>query len=136
MTAPGLSDAQLAAIRERAEAATPEPWAVEWYDGYITGHVTSPHHDYCGNLVQRRDSVTAEPSMTAKDAAFIAAARTDIPALLAEVTRLRAGAKRAERIEAAARAVNVAWRARLWGITGTVHRALEAALGVGGEGQG
>ena len=76
-------------------AATPEPWRHETqesdsFDGaYSSGHVTAAAHDYAGNTVSRRDSVTAPDSMTFADGEFIAAARTALPALLAEVTAAR-----------------------------------------------
>lgn len=87
MTVPSTPD-PLAAIRERAEKACPGPWSVEDRDGYITGHITAKEHTYCGNKRERRDSVTAPASMTHADAAFIAAARSDVPFLLGEVDRL------------------------------------------------
>lgn len=66
MSTPNYANLDLDAIRARAEAATEGPWfawdrAVGW------------------NIVITRP----------EDAAFIAAARTDVPALLAEVERLR-----------------------------------------------
>ena len=59
---------------------TPGPWTVEIQrsdtveSGYITGHITSPLHTYCGNTKERRDSITAPGSMTWSDAHLIAAA--------------------------------------------------------------
>jgi hypothetical protein len=70
---PPLSEARLEEIRKRAEAATPEPWwALETRIGWH--HMTPPAH----------------PSEAQANAKFIAHARSDIPALLAEVSRLRA----------------------------------------------
>jgi hypothetical protein len=83
---------ELAAIKARAEAATPGPWGTneflyapgEWsmaiapvngHGGWIGGGVAVafPHED----------------GHQAQDATFIAASREDVPALVAEVERLR-----------------------------------------------
>lgn len=65
----------LDAIEARANAATPGPWRVgATYDPEINVDVTNAD----GNLVGP------------KDEDFIAAAREDVPALVAEVRRLRA----------------------------------------------
>jgi len=85
-----MADAELEAIKARVEAATPGPWDAsapdedgesivgapgEWWDW---DHTTCEHYD---------------------DAVFIAHARTDVPALVAEVERLRAANDRlAQRI--------------------------------------
>jgi hypothetical protein len=67
-----LSTAELAAIRTRAEQATPGPWQHGDHDGiYAAGSATALAHRDAGG--------------TAADADFIAAARTDIPRLLATV---------------------------------------------------
>lgn len=66
-----MTERELQAIRERWEAATPGPWVK---NVNRNGIVTS---NYC--ITGLRDV----------DAYFIAAARTDVPALLAEVERLR-----------------------------------------------
>ena len=71
----------LEAIRARADAATDGPWEVsrgeDYRDGLPTRYVRfGPNSD---STVIDRD----------EDAAFIAAARTDVGALLAEVERLR-----------------------------------------------
>jgi hypothetical protein len=67
-----LSAAELAAIRTRVEQATPGPWQHGDHEGiYAQGSATAIAH---------RDS-----GGTVADADFIAAARTDIPRLLAAV---------------------------------------------------
>ena len=67
-----LSKAELAAIRTRAELATPGPWHHGGHDGiYAEGRATAIAHRDAGG--------------TEADADFIAAARTDIPRLLATV---------------------------------------------------
>lgn len=59
-----MTDSELAAIAARANNATPGPW-IRFYEGY----------EYAANNYEA-------------DTAFIAAARTDVPALVAEVERL------------------------------------------------
>lgn len=66
---------------------TPAPWTVEIQEsdacesGYITGHITSPLHTYCGNTRGRRDSIADPASMTWADAHLIAAAPDLLAAL-------------------------------------------------------
>lgn len=80
----------LGAIEARAKAATPGPWTNPWTcvgtarkDGFYTDAVDTdawvcvPEY-YDGNNLKVRK----------QDAAFIAAAREDVPALVAEVRRL------------------------------------------------
>jgi hypothetical protein len=119
MGAPRLSDEELAAINARAEAATPGPWQwvdPETDEPCLPDSpcATGDHGGYAYRLslrtveefptswvgplprfiintaeefyeVEQDDGTWRHP-----DAAFIAAARTDVPALLAEVERLRA----------------------------------------------
>lgn len=74
-----LSDADLAAIREREAKATPGPWTIrEMDDGALV-------IDFGPDWRLAGDSSLPSPS----NAAFIAAARTDIPTLLAEISRLK-----------------------------------------------
>lgn len=79
-----MTDEQLREIEERAERATEGPWAVV----------------VKGNTVQSRaiPGVCAGISPKTGNASFIAHARTDVPAMVAEIRRLRA-------IEEAAREV-------------------------------
>lgn len=74
-----MTDEQLAAIRERCEAATEGPW--EKLTEQVAGmwretRVVHADFDICADVC-------------IGDAEFIAAARTDVPALLDEVERLR-----------------------------------------------
>ena len=68
-------------IEQRANAATPGPWAIYRDETWMVvsidatnGAVVAPEGD---NLI-----------LSVTDAEFIAAARTDIPALIAEIRRL------------------------------------------------
>ncbi len=77
-----MTAADLKAIRERVAAASNGPWRQEygWNNGGMaTGYFYIPEHN--GG---------AKVEMLADDTAFIAHARQDIPALLAEVERLTA----------------------------------------------
>lgn len=74
-----MSRLDLDAIRQRAEEATPGPWGVHgdyglWSDG-------------AGVWVMQDDCLPGG-TLGGADAEFIARARTDVPALLAEVERL------------------------------------------------
>lgn len=84
-----MTDDELSQIEARANAATPGPWreirrddpscAAEYVIAGaddISVACTSCNGEYC-------------TGMTDADCAFIAAARTDVPALVAEVRRLR-----------------------------------------------
>lgn len=85
-----ITKERLAEIKARAEAATPGPWEpFEWYHSDDGGWAAvGPHHvdvdgyepDEPGSLIHERATL---------DAAFISAARTDVPDLVAEVERLR-----------------------------------------------
>lgn len=74
-----MTPGELAAIKARAEAATPGPW-----DTVLSRHVVSHADAFRG--------APDWPLMpkTVADATFISHARTDVPALVAEVERLRA----------------------------------------------
>ena len=78
---------QLNAIRARVEAATPGPWEagtafccpdMGWIDG--PKRMVCPVHE----------SAKRTHTLDANDAEFVASAREDVPALLAEVERLTA----------------------------------------------
>jgi hypothetical protein len=84
---PGARDADGQGVVDPRQH-TPGPWAVEMIGQddlyghvYISGHVTSPLHTYCGNTVGRRDSIAAPDSMTWADAHLIAAAPLLLEAL-------------------------------------------------------
>lgn len=83
----------LDAIRARCDAATPGPWMVfegayPYGEGYV---IESPADLVAGNFDHEEGGIIRK-----EDAEFIAAARTDVPELLAEIERLRGlGAVRA-----------------------------------------
>jgi hypothetical protein len=76
-----MTKQELAAIESRANAATREPWIV---DGTYV-----PTASLSAVSVYGMGMEVAECQMDA-DGAFIAAARVDVPTLIAEVRRLRA----------------------------------------------
>lgn len=89
-----MTDEQLAAIEQRAEAATSGPWCADEYRVYRSDSVHDAKYGYNDTcLIDTKHQnyynsrTRAEADQTA-DMAFIAAARTDVPALLAEVRRL------------------------------------------------
>lgn len=95
-----MTDAELQAIRRRCERATGDPWSVslpglarvfcpELEDGAVM--IAAP--GYVGTGTPSCPEVFAQTVLAGycdeDDAAFIAGARSDVPALLAEVRRLR-----------------------------------------------
>jgi hypothetical protein len=63
-------------LTEAAKKATPGPWMIETQQSdfggeYITGHITSPHHNYAGNRVERTDSIMSPGTMTLDDAEYL-----------------------------------------------------------------
>lgn len=82
-----MTEAEFAAIEARCAAATPGPWVA--YPGEVRRDVGElpflrwlPHDSPHGHAY--------DEARRQADAAFIAAARQDVPALLAEAGRLRA----------------------------------------------
>ena len=93
-----MTPEELAAIRARAEAATPGPW-----DG-VPGRCILPddwNHRYTAHQVI--EGCIYNPNAE-NDHAFIAHAREDIPALVAEVERLQAELARVQLVVEAAEA--------------------------------
>lgn len=78
-----LSDERIAEMRERCDKATPGPWSVD----EESGDVWVPSIWRSVAIIEDLDLPLVNP---AADRAFIAAARQDVPDLLAEVERLRA----------------------------------------------
>lgn len=78
---------ELAEIKARAEAATPGPWS----DRYVIGDEGGgPKHRVTFRLLSGLTGDITGHCRRTPDAAFIAHAREDVPALVAEVERLRA----------------------------------------------
>jgi len=73
-----MNEEQLAEIEARCEAATKGPWSV-----YVCG-IRSLGYDVDGPEEGNRGQFERQ-----EDAEFIARAREDVPALIAEVRRLR-----------------------------------------------
>ena len=102
-----MTPKQLAEIKARVEAATPGPWEfetdsdidgfsyVEWVEHIISKSVTIERykHTYPGRQYQIIIASMTENETQGKEefanATFIAHARQDVPALVAEVERLR-----------------------------------------------
>ena len=78
-----MTPAELQRLRELCERATPGPWEVFYGHTWVLS--TSTEDSVCSSVRDR-------------DAAFIAAARETVPALIAEVERLQAVADRATTI--------------------------------------
>jgi predicted RNase H-like nuclease (RuvC/YqgF family) len=74
----------LAAIEARANAATPGPWSTDSWEIYQGAEYVPGISDWIGETC--RGATTMEQDRA--DAAFVAAARTDVPALVAEVREL------------------------------------------------
>jgi hypothetical protein len=99
-----LSDEELAAIRQRADEATPPPWKA---DTTVRGDcvVWGPDGSFIANQQAEPHWLPAPDGGTRavvfdvdrRDSEFIAAARTDVPGLLSEVERLTAELAEAER---------------------------------------
>lgn len=77
-----MNEEELQAIRERAENATPGPW-----DAVIGDAAGYPVYSVGSRYTGVAQLISAE--FNAPDAQFIAHAREDIPALLAEVDAMR-----------------------------------------------
>lgn len=90
-----MSELDPDAIRARADAATEGPWVVHTAGTGIRGHLGQPDNPYAwvrgpsGLPIAERHN-----GGTVADMEFAAAARTDVPALLDEVERLRAAVAR------------------------------------------
>lgn len=89
-----MTPAELAAIRERAEAATPGPWTERRNDDEDNDFLYSID-GADGQPIVKADCGVYPPDK--EDATFIAAARSDVPALLDEVERLERDLRRAPR---------------------------------------
>ena len=94
-----MNEQELQAIEERANKASNAPWLIEagdysghnWLVGTITVSLGESYRDDKAYFVTTRNVHASELEGDAStDAEFIAHARSDVPALIAEVRRLRA----------------------------------------------
>jgi hypothetical protein len=102
-----MTEEELIEIEARCNAATPGPWEQVKKSVRIAGLGDLPHapNAYGGGIcnclgAQRlyRDDQVDRPAVA--NAVFIAASRSDVPALVAEVRRLRAELARREDLKA------------------------------------
>lgn len=90
-----MTDEELAAIEARANAATPGPWRDEGPDErrprYPHDAIVGPAED-CGipAMIAKARGFYHSAEVETANSQFIAHAREDVPALVAEVRRLRA----------------------------------------------
>lgn len=106
-----MTESELQELEALAKSATPGPWERVFGDG--EHFVASPTNGEDNPVMSNTDFYPA--AVTAEDQAFCAAARSAVPALVAEVRRLRA-------VEEASKALSVAQR------SGDVHQAQRALL--------
>lgn len=78
-----MTDEEIAAIRARAEAATPGPWETDDVESWYVYKVER------GSGVATEVAEFLSRMLRQSDAAFVAHARQDVPDLLAEIERLR-----------------------------------------------
>lgn len=90
-----MTPEELAAIRARAEAATPGPWKVDEGPA-LADPLLEGEGDWYRHIEGWTNTGWEWLCLSPEDAAFIAHAREDIPKLLDEVEALRARAERAE----------------------------------------
>jgi hypothetical protein len=81
-----MTEQQLAEIEARATAATAGPWCTDAWEIYQGTEYVPGISEWIGETC--RGATT--PEQDRADAAFVAAARADVPALVAAVRRLRA----------------------------------------------
>lgn len=116
-----MTDAELDAIQARADASTPGPWVRDpWSSPDLQviayGHEVVRHHRRHYRQVNTRVVPNHE---------FIAHAREDVPVLVSEVRRLRAGNERLTRERDESRAELAEHRAELGRVAVTLTRARE-----------
>lgn len=99
-----MTEAELAEIKARADAATPGPWRFKQGNGTAAWFIR-------GEKESRLEiHVIVDPG---DDARFIASARTDIPKLLDEIERLRWWLERVTHVNGADDAGGGVWHAAL-----------------------
>ena len=82
-----MTEDELATIEARANAAQPGPW---WVVVVGKNHDDGPSHIIMSEYVSITEAFAGGEIPQAVDAEFMAKARTDVPALVAEVRRLTA----------------------------------------------
>ena len=82
-----MTEDELATIEARANASQPEPW---WVVTVGKDHDDGPSHIIMSEYVSITEAFAGGEIPQAVDAEFMAKARTDVPALVAEVRRLTA----------------------------------------------
>jgi hypothetical protein len=86
-----MTDNELAAIKARVEAATPGPWEASWSTDFPEGHTEGgSKYVYAPTVSSVLAGDIEWGWVHPVDADFIASARADVPALLAEIDRLKA----------------------------------------------
>lgn len=80
-----MKKGELEAIKRRAERASPGPWCV----GMQNGRRWIGEYSDRDGCIGRRGNYYGENRLDEAAAEFIAAARSDVPALVAEVEKLR-----------------------------------------------
>ena len=108
VTAPAALD--LDAIERRANAATPGPWLIISAGDDTEGVIAVPDPEYSDTGYYY---ICVTYLSTARNDVFIAAARTDVPALVAEVRRIRGDIERIGRERDQMIAANVELQQRL-----------------------
>ena len=124
---------ELAEIRARAEAATPGPWTVDEGPA-LADPLLEGEGDWYRQIEGWTNTGWEWLCLSPEDAAFIAHAREDIPALVAEVERLQAElarvrpvAEAAQRWHVAAQHYDAAMRSRDYGAADLADAELNAA---------
>lgn len=135
-----LTKAELSAIRERADAATPEPW--RWIASRAGTYLASRpprgwfvifdcvRYGMQSATVRFRDQATDilhKDFTDSHDATFIAAARADVPALLAHIEELERDRSRLEDNEDALADSFIAFEKRIAELEAKLQRALDYA---------
>jgi hypothetical protein len=124
-----MSEQRLAEITARAEAATPGPWCTDGWEIYQGAPEDVPNLlKWIGETCRPEDTEGA-----AADAAFVAAAREDVPALLAEIEQSRTAARAAAAIF---RQIATRAEARQWPHPGMLRQAAADLDRIAGGGEG
>lgn len=113
-----LTAEEEAAIRARLQNATPGPWYA-CHDGECPcGFVWSIPEDLIVSMPAHEGDTTLTVEPIKRNAKFIAAARTDIPALLAEVDYLRSEMAAVRDVLLSGNQYRASLRVRAWQLDG------------------